>query len=363
MRRLVTLLGAVAFVVAGLLWLAHGPGGSGDGSPGSSFDTSPSGASLAFAYLQGSGRAVARLTGPLRPADVPPSAVVFRLRPPGPRPASPTRLLAPREEAWVEAGGRLVLAVDASLGLLKVESTGNAAPPRRVHPRFAGVDALLPAPRRVLAGAAVEEAVTLFASGARPVVANVARGKGELLLLACPEVLENGLLGGGDHLRLLEALAGAGRPVLFDELAHGVESERGLLPLLFDWGLGPALSLALLAGLALLWRARARVGPAEDAWEDRRSDAADLVGSMAQLYEGALRRNEAAALYHEWFRRAAAQKTGLRGKDLEARVRQMTGGVSPASWNKGRDMSEAELRDVLARLNRAFGGLGHGHSR
>jgi len=215
-RRLVTLLGALAFAVAGLFWLAHGPGGSGDGSPGSSFDTSPSGASLAFAYLQGSGRAVERLTRPLRPADVPPEAVVFRLRPPAPRPAfgaaqkatSPIRLLAPREEAWVEAGGRLVLAVDASLGPLKVESAGNAAPPRRVHPRFAGVDALLPAPRRVLAGAAVEEAVTLFASGDRPVVARVARGTGEVLLLACPEVLENGLLAGGDHLLLLEALSG-----------------------------------------------------------------------------------------------------------------------------------------------------------
>jgi hypothetical protein len=263
----------------------------------------------------------------------------------------------------VEAGGRLVLAVDASLGPLKVEPAGDAALPRRVHPRFAGVDALLPAPRRVLAGPAVEEAVTLFASGDRPVVARVARGRGEVVLLACPEVLENGLLAGGDHLRLLEALAGEGRPVLFDELAHGVESERGLLPLLLDWGLGPALSLVALAGLALLWRARVRVGPAEDAWEDRRSDAVDLVGSMAQLYERALRRNEAAALYHEWFRRAAAQKTGLRGKDLEARVRQMTGGVSPGAWGKGRDLSEAELQDVLARLNRAFGGLGHGHSR
>jgi hypothetical protein len=326
---------------------------------------------------------------------VPTEAVVFRLRPTAPRlasaeekegekagkqegkqetkkesgekggarPGSPIRLLAPREEAWVEAGGRLVLAVSASLGPLNVESAGNAAPPRRVHPRFPGVDVVLPAPRRVLAGAPVEEAVTLFASGNRPVVARVARGKGEVLLLACPEVLENGLLAGGDHLRLLEALAGEGRPVLFDELAHGVAGERGLLPLLFDWGLGPALSLALLAGLALLWRARARVGPAEDAWEDRRSDAVDLVGSMAQLYERALRRNEAAALYHEWFRRAAAQRTGLRGKDLEARVRQMTGGSSPAAGGKGRDMSEAELRDVLARLNRAFGGLGHGHSR
>jgi hypothetical protein len=179
-----------------------------------------------------------------------------------------------------------------------------------------------------------------------------------VLLLACPEVLENGLLAGGDHLRFLEALAGEGRPVLFDELAHGVGGEQGLLPLLFDWGLGPALFLAALAGALLLWRARARVGPAEDAGEDRRSDAVDLVGSMAQLYERALRRSEAAALYHEWFRRAAAQRTGLRGTDLEARVRQMTGGVSLAAWGEGRDMSEAELQDVLARLNRAFERLG-----
>jgi hypothetical protein len=83
---------------------------------------------------------------------------------------------------------------------------------------------------------------------------------------------------------------------------------------------------------------------------------------MGQLYERALRRNEAAGLYHEAFRRALAQRTALRGRDLDARVRQMTGGVAPAAWGR-RDMSEAELEDVLARLNRAFGGLGHGHSR
>jgi hypothetical protein len=105
------------------------------------------------------------------------------------------------------------------------------------------------------------------------------------------------------------------------------------------------------------------VGPAEDPGEDRRSDAVDLVGSMAQLYERALRRNEAAALYHELLRRAASLRTGLRGAALDARVRQLTGGVSPAAWGRRRDMSEAELRDVLARINRGFGGLGHGHSR
>jgi hypothetical protein len=277
--------------------------------------------------------------------------------------AEPARLLDAREEAWVAAGGRLVLAVADPLGPLKVEAAGPAPPPRKVHPRWPGVRALRPAPRRVLGGAALEDAVTLFASADRPVVARVARGAGEILLLACPEVLENGLLAGGDHLLLLEELAGRGRPVLFDEHAHGVVAERGLLPLVLDWGLGPALALAALAGAALLWRSRVRVGPAEDAWEDRRSDAVDLVGSMAQLYERALKRNEAAALYHGWFRREAAHRTGLRGRALDARVRQLTGGVAPEAWGRERDMSEAELQDVLARLNRAFGGLGHGHSR
>jgi hypothetical protein len=389
-RRLVPFLGVVAFAAAGLLWLAQGSGGSDRSSPGSSFDTSPKGTSLAFAYLEGRrGTApVGRLTGPLRLSDVKPEAVVFRLRPgparfsrrepvaktggtrqdqnrqklpPHPSPPAPLPLLDRNEAAWVEAGGRLVLAVAEPLGPLTVEPA--AVPPRKVHPRWPGVSALRPSPRRVLGGLAVADAVTLFASGDRPVVARLARGSGEILLLACPEVLENGLLPAGDHLRLLEALAGTGRPVLFDEHAHGVVAERGLLALLRDWGVGPSLGLAALAGLALLWRSRVRVGPAEDAWEDRRSDAVDLVKSMAQLYERALRRSEAAALYLEAFRRAAAQRTGLRGRALDARVRQMTGGVAPAAGGRGRDMSEAELEDVLARVNRAFGGLGHGHSR
>jgi hypothetical protein len=391
-KRLFPFLGVLAFAASGLLWLAHGPGGSEPSRPGSTFDTSPKGASLAFAYLQGRPGAapVGRLTRPLRLSDVKPETVVFRLRPfprrepvaeaggtrrdqgrrdshsqnrqkPRAGPAQPTPTLLDRNEAaWVEAGGRLVLAAAGSVGPLTVQAV--SARPRKVHPRWPAVVALWPVPPRALGGAAVEDAVTLFASGDRPVVARVARGAGEILLLACPEVLENGLLANGDHLRLLDALAGTGRPVLFDEHAHGVAAERGLLGLLLDWGLGPSLALAALAGLALLWRVRARVGPAEDAGEDRRSDAVDLVESMGQLYERALRRNEAAGLYHEAFRRALAQRTALRGRDLDARVRQMTGGVAPAAWGR-RDMSEAELEDVLARLNRAFGGLGHGHSR
>jgi hypothetical protein len=315
------------------------------------------------------------LTRPLRRSEVEPDAVVFRFRPhhgpspvaeekgAKPRPGRASRLLDEAEETWVQAGGRLVLALAESRGPLSVDVDVERDAPRKVHPLWAGVAKLRPAPRRVLGGASAEEAVTLFASGRRPLAARLALGWGEVFLLACPEVLENALLGTNDHLALLEALATRGRPVYFDEHAHGLREDRGLLPLLLDWGLGPSLALAAFAGLATLWRGRVRVGDAEDAWEDRRSDAVDLVDSLAQLYDRALRRNEAAALYHEAFQRAVALHTGLRGAALERQVRQLTGGREPPRGGPGRDMTPAELDDAVARINRAFGGLKHGRSR
>jgi hypothetical protein len=225
------------------------------------------------------------------------------------------------------------------------------------------VRTLLPAPRRTLGGPLLEEAVTLFASGRHTLVARVALGAGEVFLVACPEVLENALLPQGDHLALLEALAGRQRPVYFDEHAHGLSQDVGLLALLVDWGLGPSLALLALTGLVVLWRGRARLGPPDDAWEDARSDAVDLVDSLGQLYERALRRDEAAALYHEVLRHAVSLRTGLRGTALDKRVRQLTGGLAPPRRGKGRDISEAELDQVMARINRALGGKLHGHSR
>jgi hypothetical protein len=184
-----------------------------------------------------------------------------------------------------------------------------------------------------------------------------------VFLVACPEVLENALLAQADHLALLEALAGRQRPVYFDEHAHGLSHDLGLLALLVDWGLGPSLALLALTGLVVLWRGRARLGPPDDAWEDTRSDAVDLVDSLAQLYERALRRDEAAALYHEALRRTVSLRTGLRGAALDKRVRQLTGGLAPPVRGKGRDISETELDQLIARIGRAFGGKLHGHTR
>jgi hypothetical protein len=373
----VALAAVAAYALLGLAWLAHEPSSDDPSEAGSSFDTSPSGTSLAFAYLErrAPNGSVRRLTRPLRAGELESDAVVLRIRPPAPRAfwsrdseeekprLRPARLLGEAEEAWVQAGGRLVIAAAETLGTLAIATDAGAPPPRKVHPLWPGVVRLLPTPRRGMGGAATDEAVTLFAADRGPVVARLALGAGEVFLLACPEVLENALVGAGDHLALLEALAGRGRPVYFDEHAHGLSAERGLLTLLLEWGLGPALALAALAGLASLWRGRARLGPAEDAWQDRRSDAVDLVDSLAQLYDRALRRDEAAALYHEALRHAVSLRTGLRGAPLAKRVQQLCGGLAPPQRGPGRDTSAAALDDVVARINRAFGGMKDGHAR
>lgn len=364
MRRLVFLLGIAAYVIVGLAWLARDRSDVVPRQPGSSLDTSPSGASLAFAYLQGrgGGGTVARLTAPLRLPEAPALAVVFRLRPGDVSRRGQTGLLDRHEEDWVRAGGRLVLALDSDYGGLSL-SPPRGGPPRKVHPLWPEVRQLRPSPRRTLDGPALSDAVTLFASGNRTALLRIVRGAGDVVVLASPEVLENGLLARADHLRLLERLAGRGRPIFFDEGVHGLAVERGLLRLLLDWGLGPALALAALAGLLVLWRGRSRVGPPEDDWEDTRSEAVDLVGSLAQLYRRALRRDEAVALYRDALRRAIALRTGNSGAALEARVRRLTGGMAPPGRRQGRDLSDAELAVLLATINRGFGELRHARSR
>jgi hypothetical protein len=379
LRLLPPLLGVAGYLVAGLFWLAREPGRE---EAGSSFDTSDHGTSLAFAYLQDRyrGREVGRLTHSLTRSEVASDAVVFRVigggvasrpvparggkakaaRPPSPPP--PRTLLDPRVEEWVREGGRLVLALDGEEGGVSSRSEGSGSPPRKVHPLWPGVALLRPSPRRSLAGPALEEAVTIFAAGERPVLARLVLGRGEVFLLACPEVLENALLASADHLLLLEALAGA-RPVYFDERAHGVSEDRGVLPLLLDWNLGPALLIALAGGLAVLWRGRTRVGPAEDPHQERRSEAVDLVDSVAQLYNRALRRDESLRLYYDSLSRAVALRTGLKGAALGRRVRELCHGLAPPRRGPGRDIGEGEFRDVLSVINAAFGGLSHGHPR
>lgn len=387
-------LGAGAYFVAALAWLGWArPPARERYDEGSALNTSPQGLSLAYRYLGERARSgagpVAVLSRLVGPDDLPPGAVVFRVRPrvlpflrrsvrigedgdeedapkkagdakkaKPPSPHDATALLTPREEEWVRRGGRLVLALAKPYGAAGVE----AAPKGEVHkvyPLWPGVRQLLPEPARVLTGFVIERAHAVLVLGSRPVASRWPLGRGELFLLACPEVLENRLLGQADHLLLLEALAGTTRPVYFDEYVHGLQDQAGLIELLTRWRLGPALVLLGLVGAAAFWRGRVRVGPEEDDYQETRSDAVDLLDSLAQLYARSMRRDEALALYQESLSRAVSWKTGLRGEPLAARVRDMAGGAAPPRRRGPQDLSVAQFARALRSINEGFRRLRH----
>ncbi|HEY6321573.1 MAG TPA: hypothetical protein VJA16_08465 [Thermoanaerobaculia bacterium] len=268
-------------------------------------------------------------------------------------------LLTAAEEAWVRDGGRLVLAVASGSGAaLKVEVghpvTSGAA--RKSFPIWPEVRRLLPDPPRTLGGPALTGMQALWLEGDAPIVARLSLGAGDLVLLACPEVLHNRLLGRGDHLALLEALAGAGsddgaggeggargdrgRPVFFDERGHGAEESAGMLEILASWGLGPLLLLLAAAGGAAWWRAAVRVGPPDREDRDVRSDAVELVDSLADLYDRALGRGDALRLYYDNFVRTVAADTGLQGAALAARTAELAPGLSLAELPPSREPLE-----------------------
>jgi hypothetical protein len=329
---------AWAAFVAGALWVVQAGGirSAGGFAPGSVFNTTPEGLSMAHRYLGER----SRLAGGRRPdpavlaetprADnLPPAGVLFRIRPLR-SPERASSLLTPSEDLWVRAGGRLVLGVGSSYGPLTLTPGALAPPPRKVFPLWPGVRQLAPAGATpVLGGPPAADAHAVFLAGHVPILSRLPLGRGDVILLATPDVLENGGLARADHLRLLEALVEGGRPVLFDEWAHGLGRDGGLLERLFAWGFGPSLVVGALAFALALWRGRARLGPADGEPPDTRSEAVDLVDSLAQLYERALSRRDAASLYVQAFRRAVSLRTGLAGGVLDRRVGDLLGQAPP----------------------------------
>jgi hypothetical protein len=193
---------------------------------------------------------------------------------------------------------------------------------------------------------------TIFAAQDRPVVARERIGAGELFVVSMPEVFTNENLPGGDHLGLLGALAGEGRPVYFDEVPHGIISGDGALALMKEWNLGPFLVLGALVAALIFWRGGRRVGPPEEDFRERRSDAVDLVRSLAALYRDVTTDSAAIALYHDALTRTVATQTGLRGDALHKRVNDLTGGVKPP--DPARRMPERVFQRHLDALNDAF---------
>lgn len=386
-------LAALAFALyltGALIWIGYDRRSARDAfPPGSVFNTGEEGLSLAYAYLQRRSAAASVLQRRVGPELVPQEAVVFRVRPAerplllgaedledGRNPEGekdgkdgengeagekkeekeerPVPLLTRDEEAWVRGGGRLVLALDESYGPVEVAALeGTMAPARKVFPLWPGVSALKMKARRGLGGEAVARGHAVFLAGGAPVAARLPMGAGEVVLFSCPEVFQNGSLGEAHHLALLEALAGLGegRPVLFDERAHGLGDAPGVLEILGAWGLGPLLLLGLFAAAAAFWRGAVRTGPADRDERDVRSESVELLDSLADLYDRALGRDQAIRLYQESFLHTVAAETGLRGAALQARASDLLG---PDAAPQDGDLSREQFDRALRGLNQAF---------
>jgi hypothetical protein len=258
-------------------------------------------------------------------------------------------LLSAGEEAWIAGGGRLVLAVDRTIGELVSRTVPAQGVVSKTLPELPGVLRLLPPEPRALSGIATYLAAPVFVYADQAVVMHQAIGRGDLWLLSCPEVLTNKHLGEADHLGLLTGLAG-GRPVYFDEFAHGAEHDLGVAELLRRWNLGPACLVALLGLGCWFWRNRVVIGPLADPWRDRRVAAVEGVEAIANLYDQALSQRDCLQLYRSRLLRMIITRTGA--KPLQARriLERATHGLRLPL----RQLSEREFRAALISLTTAF---------
>src|SRR5258706_361336 len=149
--------------------------------------------------------------------------------------------------------------------------------------------------------------------------------------------------GGAPHTLFL-AVAGGGRTVVFDGHVQGVRDEAGVLVLLRDWGLGPALLVGALALCAAFWGHAVTVGPPADPWRDPRAESVELVDSMAALYLRALSPAEALQLYRTRLLHEIALRLGVGEKRAEAVLREY------APDQPQDRVSDREFRAKLERL-------------
>src|SRR5207237_5441970 len=273
-RRALLVFATPAYFIGAVAWLALDRRVSRQAfTELSSANTADEGVSLAYKYRASSGREVSQLTRPVDANAIPRDAVIFRFvelgsplsfrddipdiddddpnltdkskkkkpLPPKKRPPA-TALLSDDEEEWVRRGGRFVLGTADSYGPLKVRGL-TIKTARKAFPIWSGLDELaLPDPRG-LDGDPLRRAHALYVAGNDIVIARQTIGAGELILIATPELFTNKHIGRGNHLALLAALAGAERPVFFDELPHGLGGDAGFVAMLKEWNLGPFLLL------------------------------------------------------------------------------------------------------------------------
>lgn len=363
MKRAAPLILAIlAFATIGILWIITDRRATERVYDDfSSANTSDTGLSQAFAYLGRRGK-TAMLTRPLGREPIEANAVVFRVthdlplffdpedlaeKEVGPPRPKEKALLSDAEDAFVRRGGRMVLA--AHLGLLP---SGSASDKRggktaaKVFPIWPGVDNLA-VPDITSAFLSLHPRMhAVFVAGDKVIVARERIGDGELYVLAWPEIFQNEQLANAHHLPLLVALSGK-RPAYFDEVLHGIVSGDGALELMKQWNLGAFLVMLCAVAVLVFWRAGRRVGPPEDDHREARSDAVDLVQSLAALYRDVTKKHEALKLYYEALTRTVAHTSGLRGDALRKRVDDLTRGKRTLDTiNEGFEKLKSHSRTV-----------------
>ena len=337
-------------------------------------NTSESGLSLAFRYLQRTGHRTMRLDEPLRPKVIPSNAVLIRAGKmmdasffddeedrekhskviKRQKPASP--LLTPFDDEFVRGGGRLVLASDERFGPIEFRVDPRDKIAKKVFPIWPDFDAIaIPTARQFVARTLPTTMHAVFTQSGAPVVARQSIGRGEVFLISIPEIFQNQHLRAQNGLPLLTALAGSNRTVYFDESIHGFESSDGAVALMKEWGLGPFLFVLALIGIVYFWRNAKSIGPREDDYRETRSDAVDLVRSLGALYKSATNDHEAIAMYRDALTRSVAAQTGLRGDALHQRVAALI-----RSPRTGRVTFKQQL-DALNEAFRAFKAPAGGH--
>jgi len=347
------------------------------------YNSSDEGLSLAFKYLRSTAttKGPLTLTRPVERAFLPSDAVLFRIRPDSSVYRTMQKhnekksnineksnvdnnqlpLLTSEEKEWIQKGGRLILAIDRPYTSLSIrnEKKGRV---QKVFPIWQLCNNIsLPFPR-VLEGEPIRDTFAIFVLGNGVVVMGARLGKGEMFILACPEIFQNRYIGEADHLALLSQLAGTGRAIYFDEYVHGMEGKAGVVEILSQWGFGPFIVIAIIFALVAFWRFSYRIGPGEDDYRETRIEAIDFIDSLSILYNRAIKRSQALSLYRNAFVQSVSRHTGLRDEALQEKVRELLTLSRILSIASTRDLTPQEFRRELTILNDAFRSLEDGRS-
>jgi hypothetical protein len=334
------------------------------------YSAEPSGGKALRLWLEALGRSVTTIEG--EKYEVPRNVGTLLLLDPT---TSLSRDEAATLEQWTRNGGRLVVAdrgVETS-GLLRRFGV-------TVRPLSTGFDTALPASNGRLdphiGTVPVDTSVELQieqAAGAVPLLlgqradaepspdqdqdqeteqhvlaAWVPAGRGELIVLATPDLLSNQSLRAEPNARLALSLVGVNDRggVAFDEVHHGFGAVRArtLYDLLLEQAWGRTLFLAAGVVLTFLLIRGRRFGRTVPVFVDRGRSLGELVTSQAALYRAGGKRAFAADHLARQLRGEYTQDVGLPASatdgEIEARARAL-----------GRDAGPALL--VLRRVQRA----------